>query len=375
MDPKETGQAQETGKPDGLESVWKGDFWEKGLEKFDEKPAEKAEAKPEEDCPTCPKAKKAAEDKAAAPATEEKKPFRVLKVKGKDVPVSSEEEFIALAQKGLDYTQKTTAVADERRKIEAERGQMGALVEKMDAILARIGEAKGEAKPPAERAAAPEPEKSPFEEFGLDPELADDWQKSMVLNAAKMRKENLSLKEQFAQIQPMMQMLMVEKLFTGVQNRIKDTIKDFPIEDIKDENGRSLTEAQFNSLIVQKAQADPKRPLDELAAETVMEIHEAQTRTRESATAALEKDRVTDEADIEVVKAKYPNLFKKIADKGVAEYLSTKEDLPPTLKGKGKEASAGQNGKRQVKETASGNAIDDALEAGFNDPKFLENLG
>jgi len=242
----------------------------------------------------------------------------------------------------------------------------------MDSILGLINQSKAPAPSPVPEV-KPEPEKTAFEEFGLDPDLADDWQKNMVTRAYALQKENRGLQEKFSKIEPMMQMMVVDKLFGMVQNKVKEVVKDFPIEDIVDEGGKSLTQAQFSSLLVQKAQADPSKPLDELAAEAVMEIHEAQQRVKASGTEAMEKELVTDDMDIEEFRAKHPALFARLAEKGVGEYLAKKEDLPPTPRSRGKEVNAGQNGKGSGGKGGATN-LSESLDAGFADPDFLNNI-
>lgn len=371
MEPEKTGQSPDNGKPAGLNAVWQSDAWVKGLEDFgkgeaEEKPEEKAESKPaaegEEGCTTCDKAKKAEAEKKAP---ETRKPIATLKVKGKDVPVYTSEELQEYAQKGYDYTQKTQAVAEERRKIESERSHLQALEAKMDEVLAQF---KGKAPEKATEKTA-EPEKSPFEKYGLDPELADDWQKNMVTAADKLDKENKALREQFEASRPMMQMLMVNHLFGLVQNRMKDTMKDFPIEDITDEQGKSLTQEQFSSLLVQKAQANPNKPLDELAAEAVMEIHESQQRTKESATADFEKDRVTDDTDAKQFKEKYPKLFAGLAELALAEKSAKDADLPPVPNRTGKEV-AREQGSKQGGRKSELKSLDDFIEEGLKAVNF-----
>ena len=377
MEP-ETKPGQSETKPEGLAAVWSGDFFEHGLEKFDETPPAKPEEKGEKPCTTCGKDKKPAEAKP-----DERKPFKILKVKGQEIPVYSKQELVEkladfygddektvdLAQMAADYQRKTQGLAEGRSG-----ARFTALEQKMDSILGLINQSKGEAKAPGPvPEVKPEPEKTAFEEFGLDPELADDWQKNMVTRAYALQKENRSLQEKFSKIEPIMQMMVVDKLFGMVQNKVKEVVKDFPIEDIVDEGGKSLTQAQFSSLLVQKAQADPSKPLDELAAEAVMEIHEAQQRVKASGTEAMEKELVTDDMDIEEFRAKHPALFARLAEKGVGEYLAKKEDLPPTPRSRGKEVNAGQNGKGSGGKGGATN-LSESLDAGFADPDFLNNI-
>ncbi len=79
-----------------------------------------------------PEAGEDAEDEQEAEDTEEtdesdeeeaEEPTFTIKVDGKDVTLK-QSELIEKAQKGLDYTNKTMAVAEERKAVEAERSQV-----------------------------------------------------------------------------------------------------------------------------------------------------------------------------------------------------------------------------------------------------------
>lgn len=63
------------------------------------------------------------EEEESDEADEEEEPTETIKVNGKDVTLKKS-ELIEMAQKGADYTQKTMAVAEERKAVEAERAQV-----------------------------------------------------------------------------------------------------------------------------------------------------------------------------------------------------------------------------------------------------------
>lgn len=360
MDPEtKPGQSQESEKPEGLAKVWASETWEKGLE-----PVEEESAKPEqteEECPSCEKAQRAKEAAAKA-AAEGKKPYKVLKVQGREVPVESEEELIKLAQMGVDYTKKTQGVADERKEVLGLKTEFQKLSESVASLVQNFSKpnpglvAKEEAKPVTE--------KTVFEEYNLDPELADESQKLMVTDLRDLKKERAELRGKIDKLEDMSKMLLTKELLGMVQTTVKETIKDFPVEDIQDEQGRSLTQAQFTSLLTQKAMTPEgqKTPLDELARETIMELHEAQIRAKESATRG---ESIAEDTDIEEFKAKHPKLFDRIAEKGVADRLATMKDVPPTLRGRGAEVSPKTASKVDEKDDGKW-TLDGALDKAFD---------
>lgn len=63
------------------------------------------------------------EEEESDEADEEEESTETIKVNGKDVTLKKS-ELIEMAQKGADYTQKTMAVAEERKAVEAERAQV-----------------------------------------------------------------------------------------------------------------------------------------------------------------------------------------------------------------------------------------------------------
>lgn len=350
------GQSQEVEKPEGLAKVWASENWEKGLEPVEEEA--KAPEATEEECPSCEKEKRA-KDAAAKAAAEGKKPYKVLKVQGKEVPVESEEELIKLAQMGVDYTKKTQSVAEERKENLGLKSEFQKLSEQVSSFIQNFNKPAASA---VKEEAKPVTEKTVFEEYNLDPELADESQKLMVTDLRSLKKERAELRGKIDKLEEMSKMILTKELLGMVQNTVKETIKDFPVDDIQDEHGRSLTQAQFTSLLTQKAQANQDKPLDELARETIMELHEAQIRAKESAT---QGESIAEDADIEEFKAKHPKLFDRIAEKGVADHLATRKDVPPTLRGRGAEVSPKTVSKAEEKEDGKW-TLDGALDKAFD---------
>jgi hypothetical protein len=356
MEPEtKPGQSPDSGKPEGLAKVWASETWEKGLEPVEEA-APKAEEK-EEECPSCEKDRRAKEAAEKAKA-EGKKPYKVLKVQGKEIPVESEEELLALAQKGLDYTKKTQGVADERKEMLGMKSQFQAMSEKIESLVQNFGKPAPSAVPDVPKNAT---EKTIFDEYGLDQELVDEPQKRMATDLLTLKRERSALQEKIDKTQEMTKMLLTKELLGMVQTTVKDTLKDFPVDDIQDEHGRSLTQAQFTSLLTQKAQAAQDKPLDELAKETIMELHEAQIRAKASAT---QGEAIAEDADIGEFKGKHSKLYERIAAQAVADHEATRKDVPPTLRGRGAEVSPRTAQKAEEKDDGKW-TLDGALDSAF----------
>jgi hypothetical protein len=105
-------------------------------------------------------------------------PYKVLKVQGKEIPVKDEGELLTLAQKGMDYTQKTQQLAEERRLAENE---IRAKAEELNATARRLSEMLERAKLQPQQAAegkkpVPPPADEPinYEEWDVDPEFAEN---------------------------------------------------------------------------------------------------------------------------------------------------------------------------------------------------------
>lgn len=85
--------------------------------------AVETEGEPEESGDEEPEESEEAEGQEDEEEGKQDDPTVKLKVDGKEVDLK-QSEVIELAQKGFDYTQKTQAVAEERKAVEAERGQV-----------------------------------------------------------------------------------------------------------------------------------------------------------------------------------------------------------------------------------------------------------
>jgi len=359
----------EATKPEinSLNDVWEGDFFQHGLETLDTV-EKKPPVQSKDDCPECEKEKAAAlaAQKAAKPAekVDDRKPYKVLKVQGKDVPVYSEEELMALAMKGMDYTVKTQGVAEEKRQVQAEKSEFAKTIDqKFAELMERLNKGAPDAKKEAPKAEIVPEEKSVEEEFGIDPELADPWAMKLAGEVKSMRKNNANLEKT-------VQFFLLDKIVGTLQESITNATKDFPISDIVDpETGKNLTQAHFVSLLKTKLESpeNKNKPLPEIAKEAVKELHMSQKMTSDATTEKVKGDAVSEDMNIEEFKAKYPKLFGKLSDQTVAEYLAAKDKVPPTLKSKGAEIDA-----KSKPGAVDSDNVGDYIDAAFQDEDILK---
>jgi hypothetical protein len=319
-----------------------------------DKPVEKTPfQKLEADCPDCPGGKF----------------YKVIKHNGKDVGIKTEKEYNDYVQQGFDYTKKTQALAEERRKLEAEKetgkSEMQKLMDRLDRM--ERGSAtqdkgdNGKAKPAAEATEAqPQTEAQVFEEWGLDPEYASDFEKKLVKNAVDTKNENKALKE-------LTQLMFLKEMTKNISGALGDAAKEYPVEDVLDEKGESVTAQQvisaFKNLVMDPT--NQKAPVRDLAMSAVRQVHEAQQRAK----GAVES--VDEEMSPEEFAKMHPKLHAKILKAGgreaVADFLETQDGLPPTVESRKTDVSAIDRN-RQGKPKFSG--LSDAIDRGMDDPEI-----
>lgn len=362
MSEPEKDQPQPTGESEvkGLDSVWGSDFFQHGLETFD-KAVEPKQS--DEECPQCVKDRQA---KEAAEAAKVKPPYKVLKVQGKEIPVGSEEELIALAQKGVDYTQKTQTVAEDRKKVEGERTEFSQTMDKFNELMERLN--KGNVAQAKESIRAPEPpppEKTIEEEYGIDPELADPW-------AIKMATDMRAVKGKNDQLEQTVQLFLMDKIVGVMRESIGNAVKEFPINDIVDPStGKSLTQAQFVGILKAKLESPDNKgtPLPQIALDAVRELHMSQKMMTDANTEKVKGEVISEDISPEEFKAKHPKLFAKLSDQNVADYLATRGQVPPTLKSKGAEIDTKAKSRER-----EGGSVREMIDAAFEDEDILASF-
>lgn len=337
------------------------ELYSKGWEEIDAiepAPPEKTPVqKLEEECPDCPGGK----------------PFKVIKHNGKDVVVKTEKEYNDLVQMGFDYTKKTQALAEERRKLEiqAETGksEMQKLLERLDRIE-KGSAAKAEVDSGASRPAVKPAEVTPqeeeakvFSEYGLDPEYASDFEKKLVKDVVSMKKDSQGARE-------ITQMIVLKEMTKNISSALADAVKEYPVEEILDEKGESLTGQQviltFKEVVTNPA--NQKVPVAELARQAVKRVHDAQQAAKGGATVGDEEMSVADFAK------KFPKLYDKILKAGgreaVTDFLETQDGLPPSINTRKASVPASEEkGGRKFK------GLSEAIDAGMEDPEIKALFG
>jgi hypothetical protein len=304
-------------------------------------------------------------------STSEKTPYKILKVQGKEVPVYSEEEYDALASKGLDYTKKTQTLADERRTAESqlkdEEKRLADASNELNKTLDKLMEMKKNERPgtpelPNDTKAAegdrPADEVKIYEEFEIDPRFAQPHEVKFV-------KEILSQRKELAEIKSITTRITQEKADAQIRAIIAKERETHPYEDVIDDQGVNITEAQLASIITAKRTAAEKAgekpdPM-QLLKEGVQEIHLAQQKTKDALS-------ISDQMDPEAFMRNFPGLAEKVRAKLTAD---PKALVPPSLPGARRQVDTS----RATKPThSSGKSFSDFLDAGFNDPDTIKAL-
>lgn len=366
----------------GLGDVWGSEFWEKGMEVFEEpdtkkKEAPKVEAKAVEDeCPECPPEEKAKRAREKA-EKEGKKPYRTIKkVQGKTYDIYSAEEEEELLSKGADYTIKSQQREEEARKLKSTFDSRFSEIDEIKRQFRDIQEAMQKQK--TEKTGPPEeaqPQKADasglYKQYGLEEEFAEDWQKKLLMDVAEIKRDKESLKEQNKRLSEAYQYMVVDGMLKAVKESVTKAREEYPIEEIVTDEGDNLTKNQFISLLSSKINSpeNKSKAIPEMATEVVKEIHAMQQRTRGTVAehAVMDDDKMTPED----FKAKFPKLFSKLKEsigaQEVATYLSEKDKLPPSLESKTQEIDL----KKTKSETKDKN-LKELLDEAFEDPEVLE---
>jgi len=365
-------QPKEVSYTDGF-----GEAWNRFVDAPPTEPAPevKTEAKPavEDDCPGCEKAERERQAKAKEQAS--RKPYKILKVQGKEVPVYSEEELINLAQMGTDYTKKRQADSEDRKKWESEvqekHDQLEGLTEKFNKMMANLrpGEAIPGIGPVAPASPEPISKKSIYEEYGIDPEYADAYQKKMIDDVVELRKRASQYDTKFQELENITNKVILKEAMGTLGETIKKAREEFPIDEIMSEDGsENLTLRQFVALMKAKDEVarsrGQKSDINEVARETVRDLHYIQSKAKQTAAPDI-----SDEMNEDDFMAKYPNLAKrlsaKIGTKAVVEHEAEEAKLPPSLETKRREVDLSSI------PTKKPESMNDFVEAGFNDPDVI----
>jgi len=253
---------------------------------------------------------------------------------------------------------------------------MDGLAEKFNELMSKLK--PGEKIPGLETAtAAPEPEpvskKSIYEEYGIDPEYADEYQKKMISDVVDLRKKASLYDTKLAQIENMTNAIILKESMGSLGEVIKKAREEFPFDEIMSEDGsENLTLRQFVALLKAKDEVargqGQKADINELARETIRDLHYIQSKAKQTAAPDISNEMSEDE-----FMAKYPDLARrlteKIGNKAVVEHEAEEAKLPPSLETKRREVDLSTISKKTPE------SLGDYLDAGFNDPEVLAVLG
>lgn len=332
-----------------------------------------AKAKAKEDQPKGGETKKETDDSSS-------KPYRVLKVGGKDIPVKSEEELIELAQKGADYTKKTQTLAEDRREAEAKMKvetdkvteamekaaelaerlmKSGVLPRKFDAEKGKepsAGREEGDQSPSEELAKV-------YEEFQLDPANAYPHEKKQIEELAKMRSEVRELKEE-------RRLEREERAEKIVSDIIAKERESHPFEDVKDDQGNDVTRDKLRAIVATKrAISGVEKPTMDVVLEWVREsVRELHANQAGSGQVVISKEMGADEFE-----AKFPDFAKKYKEAILEKARIEKGKVPPSLTPGRREVDPSK--RPAAKAAREGKSSDDWIEEGFRDPEVLKAIG
>ena len=374
--------------------------FDKGWEQLEELTATEHAAKPKKK-EAAAETEKGEGEKKDAPAekkdasTSDKKPYKVLKVRGETIPVFSKEELVEklletveddqevvdLAQMRIDYRKKTQDLAKERRQAESEiQSRTDKLTEhsaKLEQLLDTLVKNKVIRKADAEDGSQGEEELDEerakiYEEFKIDPATALPHEKQIVSEVAANRKKLTDLEAMVNEDRQ----ARVGEYFDKI---IREEREKHPYEDILDDQGQNLTLKKFESIIMEKkkeaedlGEKPTRGDYDKWIRGAVKEVSEAQAQKK-----ADEPPALNDDMDPSEFMEKFPGLSGKLqeamTEKALAEAAEKKKKLPPTIDARSRSIDT----KKPPKARKEGESLDDLIDRGFEDPEVLAafNLG
>jgi hypothetical protein len=326
------------------------------------------------------------EEKTSVTETEDTKkskdstsPYKTLKVNGKDIPVASEDELIALAQKGYDYTQKTQTLSKERKdaeaKIKTEHDALSAGTQRLNDMLDRLATARPDlwkeiAK--GKEDAAPSMEDT-LKEFDIDAETAMPSEKKMAPEIVRLRDEIKSLKE-------MVHNERTERAVEKFESLVEKERVKYPFEDTFDDQGQIMTPRKLEAIIMEKKRvadsAGDKFDIIKSAREAVKELYESQQEEKQNPSQKSETSElsastpsVKDDMDVAEFKRLFPGLSQKLGAEVLEADKVERKKLPPTVKTTTSNPVTTNSSKD---ERSKAKSLGDFIDQGFRDPEVLK---
>ncbi len=364
------------------------DKLDEGMSKYMEEveTAEKAKtetkSKEEAECPGCEKAKK----EAAVKGEGEKKPYKILKVRGRDIPVYSRQELIEkisefygpdadgqlvnLGQMSLDYQQKRQHDAEERRQWEMEfnikKSEVDKGLEKFNSVWERLEREKtkgqeGEPQKPPVAVSEEMSESALMKRYQIDEEYAEPFHKEMIKDIIGLKSGLLESRRLLQEMGKTTQVLIAEKALNIIEASAKDEMEKFPVKDILSESGESLTRKEFIEKLGRKASAKENqgRPWPDLAREAIREIHDSQEQMK-----TLGHEEVEVPKTAEDLRKKYPDLYEKIREEELAKFKADQGELAPALESRRGDIEPEQAVQR--KKTGEPRSLEERLRTGLD---------
>jgi len=335
---------EEEGKVTSLRDAW--DIGSKAIEEMQiaaekEEPKPKKEAKKvEKPCKSCPDDKPIDQltvDDIKWDSIDYTKPDFPIPVKrdNKIEWITNEAEHKEYLSKGVDYTKKTQDLADEKRTLKDQESNLTKIAENLNVMyetMLREGKIKAPEEGKKEEPAKVDT-KDIFARFDIDEDLASDSEKKMAMAIVDSENRYSKIEKDSESLKNIMNFMVIRDIGLEARREIEKAKEKYPIEEIKDAEGNDLTWQQFETIFTKKVQSDgsKKRPIPELAAETVKDIYDIQQQQKSK----LSAEQVKDDMSPEDFAAKFPGLYEKITktttEKAVAEHEKELADLPPSL--------------------------------------------
>lgn len=343
---------------------------ESGLFKEQPEPKSKSEpvvAKEKKPCPNCPPEESKA--KPVAQPTAAEKPWKTLKVGGKEVPVKDEKHLEELAQQGVDYTFKRQKdaewekdLADRERRLQELTPFLQKIADGLDAQGKKATPANIEAERQrlVDKGEAPEEAEEP-----LDP-VARDQIKALE---AKVKSLESSVRPTVERVAANEQAVVQEKIKSTMDAELDLARTEFPFDDVLDEEtGKKITDGVFQGIFVQtvladdaRSKADPSfkmRSMHDYMMDTAKQVSLLQKAYGGNGN-GNGKSNLTAEA----LQTEHPDVYEEISQAAVADYLRKQKEIPGSPRAR---SEAAQD--RTSSKSGKFKGLEDALERGLSDP-------
>lgn len=341
---------------------FKGD---KMLEHLEQIEAEEALSKPKEE--EKKEAEKPTPETKTKKQAEETKPFKVLKRKGEEIAVQTEEEYDKLASQGLDYTSKRQADSEDRRNYEKDRDEKESKIIQTGDAINRLVEGIEQGRYKIVPTGELEPEQDDLED--LDPEvrgiIEKDREKIKALEGALGRLDEKSKvgdeergKANFVRARDEL-------------DALHETVREeIPYDMIKD-GERNLSKDLFTSLCTQKVNEDrikasqdknfKPRNFKELFKATAKDLQAIRKHYKGESSGTEDGSTIT----LDVLKEKYPELIAELGEAAVEKHLEEQDLTAPSIRSTTREA-------KETKKVGKITGLADAIDQAFEDPEVVD---